>query len=182
MAPRTLMTVEDVRRLPDDDLRYDLIDGELICMAPAGEEHGALTMGLGARIWNFVRQRALGTVFAAETGFVLRRSPDVLMGPDIAFVRADRLPPGRDRRGFLEVAPDLVVEVISPSERRSLIDRKVKAYLDGGVRMLLLVYPRRRRVTLYQPGRDPVVLREGDVFDGGDVLPGFRLPVAEIFR
>src|SRR5919202_6996359 len=118
-------TVEDVERLAEDECRYDLLDGELIRMAPAGGEHGALAIRLGSHLHNFVEQRRLGQVFGAETGFILARNPDVLLGPDAAFVRADRLPPRDQRRSYFRLAPDLAVEIISPSDRWRYVTDKV---------------------------------------------------------
>jgi len=182
MTTTRLYTVEDIAALPDDAHRYDLIRGELVCMPPAGYEHGSVAMSIGARIWNFVREHGLGTVFAAETGFILRRDPDSLLAPDVAFVRAGRLDHERDRQGFARIAPDLAVEVISPSERAGKIRDKVEEYLATGVRLLWLLNSRRRTVTVHAPGRAPRILTEQDELDGEDVLPGFRLRVADIFR
>ena len=181
MATMKPMTAEELACLEDDGYRYDLIDGELIRMAPAGRPHGRIAMTFGAHLWNFVHPRGLGEVYGAETGFILARNPDVVLGPDVAFLRADRVPPP-DEEGYLALAPDLAVEVISPSERAGQLARKVEKYMAAGVPLLLLVHPRRRTITVHRPGRAPIALREGDEFDGGDVLPGFRLPVAALFE
>jgi len=181
MTATKLVTAEELFRMPDDGFLYDLIDGELVRMTPPGGGHGKTTFDLAWHIASFVRPRGLGTVFAAETGFVLRRNPDVVLGPDIAFVRADRLPAARVPETYIELAPDLAVEVTSPSERRGQITRKVRKYMEGGVRLLWLVNTRRRTVTVYAPGVEPRLLTEADELDGGDVLPGFRLPVATVF-
>jgi Uma2 family endonuclease len=181
MTATKLMTAEELFLMPDDGFLYDLIDGELVRMMPPGGGHGKTTFDLAWHIASFVRPCGLGTVFAAETGFVLRRNPDVVLGPDIAFVRTDRLPADRVPEAYVELAPDLAVEVISPSERRGQVMRKVRKYLEGGVRLLWLVNPRRRTVTVYTPGVEPRILTDTDELDGGDVLPGFRLAVAAIF-
>ena len=181
MATTRWVTVEDVERLPDDGYRYDLIDGELIRMTPAASGHGEVAFEIAWHLGTFVRPRRLGRIYAAETGFILRRNPDVILGPDVAFVREERIPADHDPDHFLPLAPDLAVEVISPSERRGQITRKVRTYLEGGVRLLWLVNPRRRTVTVYSPGAEPRVLTGADELDGGDVLPGFRLPVTAIF-
>jgi len=176
-----LLTIEDVERLPDDGYRYDLIDGELIRMPPAAGGHGSIAFRTGWLLGNHVHPRRLGQIYAAETGFIFRRDPDVLLGPDVAFVRADRLLEDYDPDRYVPFAPDLAVEVISRSERRGQIMRKVRRYLEGGVRLLWLIDPRRRTVTVYTPDAEPRVLTEADELDGGDVLPGFRLPVRAIF-
>ena len=182
MATTRLMTVEDVERLPDDGYRYDLIDGALIRLTPAAGGHGEVAFEIAWHLGGFVRPRRLGRIYAAETGFILGRNPDVVLGPDVAFVREDRIPTDYDPDHFLPVAPDLAVEVISPSERHGQITTKVRKYLQGGVRLLWLVNPRRRTATVYSPGAEPRVLTEADELDGGDVLPGCRLPIAAIFR
>ena len=115
-APR-LVSAEELEQLPDDDRRYDLLYGRLVTMGPAGGRHGKLAMDIGARVWTHVRALDSGWVFGAETGFRLARDPDVVLGPDVAFVRADRLPPPDQRERFLELAPDLAVEIVSPTDR-----------------------------------------------------------------
>jgi Uma2 family endonuclease len=174
------ITIADVERL-NDERRYDLIRGELVSMAPAHFRHGHIALRIGAKLLDFVTAHGLGQVCGAETGFILARDPDVLLAPDAAFVRAERLPPPEEQDRFLPLAPDLAVEVFSPSERRGMIERKVHEYLAAGVPLLWVVYPRQRTVTVYAAGREPRTLRGGDALDGGDVLPGFRLPLAEVF-
>lgn len=145
-------------------------------MAPAGAKHGKIHLMIGSRVEQFATARDRGTVFGAETGFILARNPDDVLAPDMAFVRKDRLPPEGEPEGFCELVPDLVVEVVSPSERMTDILAKVMAYLDAGVRLLWLVEPRRRIVTVYGPDKRGRILGEGDALDG------FRLAVADDFR
>jgi Uma2 family endonuclease len=179
----SLMTADQLLHMPQDGTkRYRLIAGELRTMAPAGSEHGEEAMSLGAIIWNFVRAKQLGKVFAAETGFIVQRNPDTVLAPDVAFVRRDRVPAGGSPRGFFPAAPDLAVEVISPHDRQSEIDEKVELWLASGLRLLWLVNPSRREVTAYRSLTDVKVLTEEDTLDGCDVLPGFTCPVAEIFE
>ena len=104
-----------------------------------------------------------------------------MVAPDVAFVRTERLRPWRNRRGFLPIAPDLAVEVISPSETAKHIADKIAAYLEAGTALLWVVRSIPQTVTVYEPGHDPRVLGIGDILDGGTVLPGFSLPVAAIF-
>jgi Uma2 family endonuclease len=177
----TLMTAEQFMQLPDDGRRYDLLRGELVQMAPAGFDHGTTALRIGACLLDFVEAHKLGAVCSAETGFILARNPDVVLAPDAAFVRADRLPPAAQREGFLPLAPDLAVEVVSPGDRPGYIRAKIAEYQAAGVPLLWLFNPRQRTVVVYAAGRPPRTLRENDVLDGGDVLPSFRLPLAEIF-
>jgi len=181
MPTTQLLTVEDLWALGDDGHRYDLIRGDLHRMALAGGEHGQIGVMISSALLTHVRPRRLGAVFGADTGFILARSPDTLLAPDVAFVHADRLPPRDQRIGYLELAPDLAVEVISPSERPADVAQKVAIYLAAGVQMVLVVEPRQRTITVHAQGQASRVLQEGDELDGGDVLPGFRVPAAEVF-
>lgn len=182
MAITQHLTAEDLWGIGDDGYRYDLIRGELHRMAPDGGEHGEIGVTIAALLLAHVRPRRLGAVFGADTGFILARIPDTLLAPDVAFVHADRLPPRDQRIGFLELAPDLAVEIISPSERSGDVAEKVEIYLAAGVRMVLVVEPRLKTMTVHALGQPPRILHENDDFDGGDVLPGFCVPVAEMFR
>jgi Uma2 family endonuclease len=162
--------------------RFDLIDGKVLQMPPAGGEHGEVAAEIGRLIGNFVVEHKLGRFYAAETGFILSESSQTVLAPDVAFVRASRVPPRDARRGFVPVVPDLVVEVISPSDRVTDVNDKIAAYLDAGVRMVWSVEPVRQRLTVYTPDRHARLLVAEDTLDGGEVLPGFRLPITSIFR
>lgn len=120
-------TVEDMLALPMGSGRYDLIEGEMYRMAPAGGQHGGIAGTLSRVVGNFVFDRDLGTVYTAETGFILRRDPDSVLVPDLAFVAAERLPPLDDQVGFLALAPDLAIEIVSPSETTRRVAAKVAA-------------------------------------------------------
>ncbi len=180
MATTKLMTAEELAELPDDGHKYELVRGELVTMAPAGRRSGRLGLWIGRRLGGYVDERRLGETYGAGTGFLLERNPDLVLAPDAAFVRADRLA-GMPEDGYLPLAPDLAVEVISSSERAGHVSAKVIDYLDAGVRLVWLIDPRRRTVTIYTPDRTAHILRPPDVLNGGDVLPGFRLPFAELF-
>lgn len=178
------------RRITADDLltmelppgRYDLIDGELYHMAPAGQEYGDVQTNFFLAIGNLVLANNLGRTYAGETGFILATDPDVVVAPEVAFVRSDRMARIGRRKGYLPLVPDLAVEVVSPTDYPKLINQKIEKYLAAGIPMLVVVYPESRRVRVLAAGREPVDLFEGDTFDGGDVLPGFSLPIADIFR
>jgi Uma2 family endonuclease len=130
---------------------------------------------------SFVYARGLGRVYAAETGFVIRRSPDTVRAPDASFVGADRLPAGGFGPGFAPIAPDLAVEVMSPSDTIPQVWQKVDDYLGAGVRAVWVVDPARGTVAVHQPGVAARLLAGDDVLDGGAVLPGFQFPVASLF-
>lgn len=176
-----LMTAEDLFALPDDDHCYELVDGELLRMSPPGGEHGGLAMDFGSALWVHVQEHHLGRVFAAETGFVLRRDPDTVRAPDVAFIHQDRLPDGRLPIGYLPFAPDLAVEIVSPSDRAEEIQAKVHDYLSAGTQLVLVAYSRTRSVVIHRPSGESRVLGIDDTFDAGDVVPGFRYSIAALF-
>jgi Uma2 family endonuclease len=175
----TWTTAEQLLKMADDK-RRELVRGALFTMAPAGAEHGATVMHVAVPLGMHVRTRQLGEVFGAETGFQIARDPDTVRAPDIAFVRADRLGSGPGK-GFFPGAPDLAVEVISPYDRASHVLSKVHGWLDAGCRAVWLVDPDSRTVTVYRGGRTATVLNAGESLTADDLLPGFTLPIAEIF-
>ena len=179
MVTTKLTTVEDVERLPDDEYRYALIRGVLYRMPPPKPRHGRITTRVVRHLSAYVDEHNLGIVYT-ESGFVLARDPDVLLGPDVAFVRADRLPPDEDQ--YPDLAPDLAVEVLSPSNTGPDVEDKIREYLAAGVPLIWLLDPRRRTVRVRAADGTDRLLNEADALDGGDVLPGFRLPVARLFE
>ena len=180
--PPTLLTVEQADGA--DELagggRWELVGGEVREMTPPGGEHGAFTDNLGFALGSRVRAAKLGRVFAAETEFMLSRNPDTLPAPDIAFIKAERVPQPLPR-GWLTTVPDLVVEVVSPSDRAGDLQERVADWLGAGVPLLWLVHPRPRQVHVYRSSKEVRILNESDVLDGEDVVSGFSLPVAGIF-
>ena len=179
MTTTRLMTAEELLALPDDGMRHDLVKGELRSMAPPGDEHGEITMELGGWLRQHVKSHRLGKVYAAETGFLLSRNPDTVLAPDVSFVRRERLTPRQ--RGFREIAPDLVAEVISPTDRPREVAEKVQDWLAAGTQMVLVVDPPRRTLTVHRPAAAPLVLTEDDTLDGGDVVPDWLLPIRLLF-
>ena len=178
----TLMTAEELLRLPDDGLRHELVRGELRTMSPAGFEHGSVTARVHVALWNFVDPRGLGQVVVGEVGFRLTNDPDTVRAPDVAFVRAERLREIGRPRGYWPGAPDLVVEVISPHDLYTEVDEKVAEWLEYGARLVLVVNPRRRTVAVHRPGQPVRILTEDDALDGEDVVPGWLLPVRDLFE
>lgn len=182
MATTKTTTAAELIRMPNDGWRYELIEGELRRMAPAGMEHGEIGMNVGLPLGNWVLPRGLGRVYNADTGFFLSHNPETVVAPGASFVRGERLPPRSERKGYSKVGPDLAVEVVSPNDTQPEVDEKVALYLAAGVPLLWVAYPKRRVVRVHRPGRAPVELGHGEVLDGEDVLPGFRLPAADVFR
>jgi len=176
-----LTTADELFVLPDDGFRYELVRGELRRMPPAGGEHGAVAINIGVVIAQFVKAYGLGVVFAAGTGFKLAAEPDTVRAPDLAFVRRERIPEGGIPRGFWPGSPDLAVEVVSPGDTYSEVEEKVHDWLNACTRMVPVLNPRTRTVTVYLSHTEVVRLTESVLLDGGEVLPGFTCRVAELF-
>lgn len=150
-------------------------------MAPAGFDHGMVAMRIGSLLLAHVDNHKLGVVVGAETGFVLARNPDVVRGADAAFVAAARVPATGWPVKFWEGAPDLAVEVLSPSDTIEQVEEKVDDYLSAGTPLVWVINPRRKTVTVYRPGGKPVILAESDTLEGDAVVPGFNCLVRRIF-
>ena len=181
LARARLLTVEDLPYLPPDEDRWELVEGELVREPPPGSEHGGIAVVVAARLFAFVLEHPLGRVFA-DTGYVLASDPDTVRGPDASFVSAERLSAAPRRGPYLIGAPDLAVEVVSPANTRQEIAQKVGEYLAAGARAVWVIDPLRRTVTSHLPDREAVTLGLAESLDGGECLPGFRLPVSEIFE
>ena len=176
---QTSVTAEELYAMPDDGFRYELVRGELVKMPPAGFIHGRLGQKVGTRMDQYATRMRLGLVAGSETGYQL--AEDHVLSPDVSFVSESRIPVSGPPEGYFSGAPDLAVEVISPSERQRRIDEKIEDYLNHGCRMVVLVLPRERRFEVHTPDGVLQVLEVGDVLDGGDVVPGWQLPIADIF-
>jgi len=174
-------TASELFAMPDDGFRYELVKGELRQMSPSGWEHGVVVVNVTLLLGQYVKTNNLGLCVGAETGFKIASDPDTVRAPDLAFVRRERIPEGGVPKKFWQGAPDLAVEVVSPGDTRAEVEEKVGDWLDAGARAVWVVNPRRRRVSVYRPGTDVVRLSEGDELDGGEVVPGFRCKVSEIF-
>ena len=175
-----LMTAEELLLMPDDGMQRELICGVLTEDMPPGDEHGVLVARIAWLFTGYAEENDYGEVRAGDSGFHLDHDPDTVRGPDVAWVSTDRLP--SPVVGYAELAPDLVVEVKSPSNsNREMADRALM-WLGHGTRMAVVADPVSVTLAVYRPGQPPQVLGEFDVFDGGDVLPGFAEPVWRFFR
>jgi Uma2 family endonuclease len=180
MATTTkLLTAEEFARYPSS--RWcELIDGVPVELSPPGGEAtgiaGTVTWLLSAH----VRPRGLGRVLT-DPGVRVRRNPDTVRAPDVAFLGAERIPAGGLPTGYLDVVPDLIVEVVSPSNTGPEIQAKVREWIEAGARLVWVVYPANKTVHVVRSLQDRETLTVDDTLEGGDVIPGFSCPVAEIF-
>ena len=181
LTQHALMTAEELFDLPADDYKYELVAGELIRMAPTGGEHGVLTVRIGRILDEYVEAHDLGICSGAETGFILRRAPDIVRAPDAAFIAKARIPETGIPKTYWPFAPDLAVEVTSPSDRFSAVQTKIAEYFSAGTRLVWVIEPATRTVYAYRSAHDVQALGEDDELSGADVLPGFRYAVGRLF-
>ncbi|MBV8858071.1 MAG: Uma2 family endonuclease [Acidobacteria bacterium] len=174
-------TASELFEMPDDGFRYELVKGELRKMSPAGGEHGAVIWNLSLLLGLHIKANGLGQGFGAETGFKIASEPDTVRAADISFVRRERIPEAGIPKNFWALAPDLAVEVVSPGDTYNEVHEKVIDWLDADTRAVWIVNPRKRLVSVYRSVKDVTILSEEDELDGGDVVPGFRCKVSEIF-
>lgn len=176
------MTADELLAMPDDGIRRELVEGEIREMAPAGFEHSVIAANFATELNVHVRKHKLGFVGTADPTFRLVGEPDTVRVPDVAFVRRERIPEsGGLPKNFLTGAPDLAVEVVSPNDRHNEVRAKVREYLRAGTSMVIVVHADDREVTVYRPDRAPLELSEAGIIDGEDVVPGWKLPVRDIF-
>ena len=176
-----LLTAADLLRLYSEGVRGELIRGVLCETMATGIEHGAIVMRLGAALFGAVEPRQLGTLVASDSGVWLERDPDTVREPDIAFFSTERMPLNTRITGYAEVAPDLVVEVVSPSDGRREVYDKAHMWLNHGVRLVWVVQPEMRSIDVYRSGEAVTTLGDEDALDGLDVLPGFACEVSAVF-
>ena len=174
--------MEQFATLSRDAGRSELVEGELRMMSPAGGRHGRVAMNCGRLLANHVDEHMLGIVYAAETGFVLARDPDTVRAPDVAFVSADRVSDIGDESAFVPFAPDMAIEVVSPSDSFSGLEEKAFSWLNAGTRLVLLVDPANETVRVYRSTDDIAVLGKGDVISASDVVDGWQVAVAKLFQ
>lgn len=183
-----LATAEELLRMPRGSFRYELVRGELHRMSPAGHRHGRIAARLTARLAPFVEDHELGEVYAAETGFLLTRDPDTVRAPDVAFVTHSRVEStGSETEGFFPGAPDLAVEVMSPSDAPTAVAEKALEWVRAGTRVVVVLDPRNKSAVVYRPAIEPggeprsEVLAPGATLEITDVVPGWSVPLANLF-
>ena len=174
------MTAEELLYLNLPDKQVELVRGRLVVREPPGLRHGIVGLEIAARLWDFVRAHNLGIVVAAETGFKLFAKPDTVRAADAAFIRRERVPDPLPA-GYANLAPDLVVEVLSPGDRAGEVLSKVGDWLSAGSRLVWVLDPARRRARVYRADGSEALLDEGDLLEGEDVLAGFACPLNDVF-
>ncbi|MEM6393306.1 MAG: Uma2 family endonuclease [Planctomycetota bacterium] len=172
--------IQDVANRMPERVRWELVRGELRIMSPAGDWHGFVALNFAATIRQHVKTHDLGRVYAAETGFIIEKEPDTLRAPDVAFITKARLEPLQ--HGFLNGAPDLAVEVVSPSDTTAEVESKTQMWLDCGTHEVWVAYPKTKSVLIHGREPEPIILGPNDTLDGGPLLLGFTYRVGEFFE
>jgi Uma2 family endonuclease len=183
IVAQTLLTAEEFAQRPDpaDGSQEELVRGVVITMLQPGFDHGLVQGRVYGLLDQHVRPRRVGRV-TIESGVITERDPDTVRGPDVAYWSAERVPLDQRPRGYPDATADICVEVLSPSNRAAQMDDKVREYLDRGVRLVWVVDPDERTVTVHAPSLEPQELAETDALTGGNVLPEFQVRVAELFE
>ncbi len=180
-----LITAEELAAMPTH-ARYELVLGRLVPVAPASTDHGSLGSNLTRLVMNHVYDNKRGRTYIAETGCDITRSGDIgqtVLGPDLAFIRADRVPASGREPAFKRVAPDFVYEIASADQTREQMADKARLWTGRGVRLCWIQWPTRRTIDVWRPGDDtPTTLSLNDELDGEDILPGFHCSVAVAFE
>ena len=177
-----LLTAEDLLELDGKGIKGELIRGVFCETVSTGIEHGEIAGNFIIGLGTHVKPRKLGRVFGSDSGIRLERGPDTVREPDVGYISAEKLPLGTRITGYSEVVPDLVVEIVSPSDTvREMYDRACM-WLRHGVRLVWVAYPDTRTVDVFRQDATTVTLSEDDVLDGDPVLPRFTLPVREVFE
>ena len=174
-----LVAADELLRMPREP-RCELVRGEVRTMTPPGQEHGDIAQLLAEVIGPYVRSRRLGRYYGSEIGFWIEHGPDTVRAPDGAFVRAERLPKGRNK-GFVHGPPDLAIEILSPSDRRKRAVDKCSMWVTTGATMAVLIDPDRRIATVFTANAERE-LRAGKKLTFGELIPGLSIPLAAIFQ
>ncbi len=177
----TLLTAEDLCKQSDDGYRYELVKGEIRRTSMTGFEHGILSVIIGSLLDKHIEMHRLGSVCSAGTGFKISQNPDTVRASAGAFVRQSAIEEKGIPKGYWEGAPDLAVEVISPSDTYTQVAEKVDKWLNTGCAVVWVVNPRRETVEVYRSPEDITVLQGDDILDGGDVIAGFQCSVKDLF-
>jgi Uma2 family endonuclease len=179
MLASSPVTAEELLRLSHPGKQVELVRGEVVVREPPAAWHGGISNNVAFRLTAFVRELELGAVFGQDTGFQIAADPDTVRAPDVAFVRAERVVE-IPRRSYPRIAPDLVVEVLSPDDRPGDVLAKIGEWLDAGVSLVWVLDPGAAQARVHRPNGSLDLLGATDELDGEDVLPGFRCRVTEL--
>ena len=174
-------TANQLAAIENDGNRYELINGELNMMSPAGGKHGRIAQRINKLLAIHVDENKLGISFAAETGFLISKSPDTVRAPAGAFVNQQGWEQLENTDGFLALAPDLAIEVVSPNDSSSYVESKAQMWLDAGTMAVVVVDPDNSSVRVYRNKSEIMVYRGGDKVDLSDVVDGWSFDVSELF-
>jgi len=179
MVTTKLLTAQDLWNLGDQGDNLELIRGELVKVSPPSATHAATMTNVALLIGNFVKAHRLGRLYTGDAGVVLEHDPDTVLGPDLAFLTADRVP--EVQSVYIHLPPDLTIEIVSPGNAAREIERKIGIYLSTGVREVWIVDPAKRQVVVHSLAASPRTHHAGDHLSGGDILPGLSIAVDDIF-
>ena len=178
----TMTTADQLFAMPRENGRQELIDGVLKMMSPAGSEHGKIAGRIFTRLALHVEQQDLGETYAAETGFLIASDPDTVRAPDAGFVSHDLLSSVAPTKSYLPLAPELVVEVISPNDRFSQVEAQTRQWLTAGTKLVLVADPENLNLKTYTAENEIRTFESGDAVDCGEACIGWKLSVNDVFR
>ena len=181
LANTELLTADDLLRLSGQGVRGELVRGVLHETMASGHRHGKIVVNIVMELNNFAKPRKLGTLVASDSGVWLERNPDTVREPDVAFTSVEKIPLDAEIDGYAEVVPDLVVEIVSPSDSRRWARDRAQMWLGHGAPLVWIVHPDTRTIDVYRPGAAVTTLQEDDSLDGLQVLPGFTCLVSSVF-
>jgi Uma2 family endonuclease len=176
------MNADEFWELPEKpDVRFELVDGEVVEVPGSSMKHVAIVALIFSTLQRFVREVRIGQAFPDGLAYLLQKNPDTIRIPDVSVVPGDRLPESGPTDGYSTIVPSLTVEVVSPGNSALELRRRTRDYLEAGVSIVWVVWPEERSISVYRGSMTPVELTADDTLDGGDVLPGFSVKVADLF-
>ncbi|MFQ6113831.1 MAG: Uma2 family endonuclease [bacterium] len=179
MSTKTVMTDEELMQLPDDGYKYEYVEGELK-VSPTGMLHESIAVNLITKLYEFLKKHQLGRVYSSSAGY--RMKSGNVRSPDVSFVRKSKLPEGKSPEGFAHFAPDLAVEILSPSDSLEELHDKVVEYFDNGCEIVWVIDPKKRTATVYQSLNNYQILHENDELTGAEVLAGFSCHLKDLLE
>ena len=174
-----MTTLSEFERLPNDGVQHELDEGELITTLPPKLRHSRVAWRIAKRLGQL--EDKFGGEILVEGGFLLGRGPDTVRQPDVAYITADRTRSAGDE-GYVAGAPDLAIEVASPSDPMIDLDRKVEQYLRAGSKLVWVVMPKHERIRIFRADGTSTVRHRGELLDAPELFPGWSMPVEKVFE